>query len=100
MISLSHLPGTVATIDDDISPRSVGASVTAQVYISTLQLLGLAITAHWDHGLPQILSLLVNEVRESGIDVPGRDGVDTSKVAPLIGERPRHVDAAGFGNVV
>lgn len=50
--------------------------------------------------MPQLLDALVDEVAQAGVDVAGRDGVDAGKVAPLVGQRPRHVDAAGLGHVV
>lgn len=50
--------------------------------------------------MPQSLGLGVNEVAEAGVDVTGGDAVDTGKVAPLVGQRAGHVDAAGLGHVV
>ena len=50
--------------------------------------------------MPEILGLLVDEVREAGVDVAGRDGVDAGEVAPLVGEGAGEVDAAGFGDIV
>lgn len=50
--------------------------------------------------MPQGLGLGVDEVAETGVDVAGGDGVDTGEVAPLVGQRLGHVDAAGLGDVV
>ena len=50
--------------------------------------------------MPEILSLLVDEVRETGVDVTRRDGVDTGEVAPFVSQRAGEMDAAGFGDVV
>jgi hypothetical protein len=50
--------------------------------------------------VPEILRLLVDEVRETRIDVAGGDGVDAGEVAPFVCEGFGEVDAAGFGDVV
>ena len=50
--------------------------------------------------MPEILSLLVDEVRETSVNITGRDRVDTGEVAPLVGQRFGKVDAAGLCNVV
>lgn len=50
--------------------------------------------------MPQLLGLLGNEVGETGVDVAGGDGVDTSEVPPLVGEGASHVDAASLCDVV
>ena len=95
-----RLTRAVTTVNDDIGTSSVGASIANQVHIGTLQLLGLAVTAHGDHALPQILGILVDEIREAGINITRRDAVDTSKVTPFVSERASHMDAAGLCNVV
>lgn len=46
------------------------------------------------------MRLLVDEVRQTGVDVTGRDAVDSGKVAPLIRQGAGHVNAAGLGHVV
>lgn len=79
---------------------SVGTRIRAEVHISTLQLLGVSITTHRDHALPQLLRVLVDKVRQTRVNVTGRDGVDTGKVAPFVCQRARHMDAASFGDVV
>lgn len=50
--------------------------------------------------MPQFLNVLGNKVGETSVDVAGGDGVDSGKVAPLIGERTGEMDATGFGDVV
>ena len=95
-----HLPRTVTAVNQQIVASHVSAGVADQVYVRTLQLLGLAIAAHRNHREPQVLSLLVDKVGEAGVNVAGGDAVDTGKVTPLVGERPGHVDAAGLGDVV
>jgi hypothetical protein len=50
--------------------------------------------------VPEILSLLVNEVRETGVDVARGDGVDTGEVAPFVSQRLGQMDAASLSNVV
>lgn len=50
--------------------------------------------------MPELLGLLVDEVRETGVNVSRGDGVDTGEVAPLVGKRAGHVDAASLGDVV
>ena len=46
------------------------------------------------------MGLLGNEVGETSVDVAGGNAVDTGEVAPLVGERAGHVDAAGLRDVV
>jgi len=94
------LPYTVATIDEHISACGVGACITAEVDIGTLQLLGVTIATHGDHGPPQLLDILVDEIGETGIDITGGDAVDTGKVPPFVGEGFGHMDAAGLGDVI
>ena len=50
--------------------------------------------------MPKFLNLLVNEVGETSVDVAGRDGVDTGKVAPLVSQRLGQMDAASLCNIV
>ena len=95
-----HLPHAVSTVDQEIGTGHVGAGVADEVDVGTLELLGLTVAAHGDHGEPEVLDLLVDKVGETGVDVAGGDGVDTGKVAPLVGEGAGHVDAAGLGDVV
>ena len=94
------LPYTVATIDEHIGASGVGAGITAEVDIGALQLLGVTVATHGDHGPPQILDILIDEIGETGIDITGGDAVDAGKVAPLVGEGLGHMDAAGLGDVV
>jgi hypothetical protein len=104
--ALSHpihafdLADSVATVDDDVGTGAVRASIGGEVDVGTLELSSLRITAHGDHAVPKILSLLVNEVGETSIDVTRRDRVDTGEVAPFVGERLGQVDAASLCNVV
>jgi hypothetical protein len=65
----------------------IGRSIGGKVQESTLELLGLCVTAHGDHGVPQFLDVLRHKVRETSVDVSRRDGIDTSKVPPLVGKR-------------
>lgn len=95
-----RLTGSVTTVNDDISTCDIRASIASKKNISTLQLLGLRIAAHWDHAMPNILDLLAHKVGETSIDVAWRDGVDASEVPPFVGERAGQVDATGFGDVV
>lgn len=95
-----HSPRAVTAVNQQIIASHVSAGIADQVHVSTLQLLGLAVAAHGDHGEPQILSLLVDKVGKAGVNVTGGDAVDTGKVTPFVGERPGHVDAAGLGDVV
>jgi hypothetical protein len=97
---INRLADSVATVDDDVGTSAVGAGIGGQVHVGTLELSSLSVTAHGDHAVPEILSLLVNEVGETSIDVAGGDGVDTSKVAPLVGQRLGEMDAASLCNVV
>jgi hypothetical protein len=95
-----HLPSAVTTINDDIRTSGIGRSIRNQVDICALQLLGLTITTHRNHALPQILRLPVNEIAQPSIDITGRDRVNTGKVAPLVSQRARHVNAACLSDVV
>lgn len=95
-----HLPHAVSAVNEQIIAGHVGASIADQVDVSTLQLLGLTIAAHGNHREPQVLSLLVDEVGQTGVNVSGGNAVHTGKVAPLVGKRPSHVDTAGLGDVV
>lgn len=90
----------ITTIDDDICARGVRAGIGGKVDIGALELGGLGVTAKRDHAMPQLLDVLGHKVRQAGVDVSGRDGVDTCEVAPFVGQRSRQVDAAGFGHVV
>ena len=94
------LSGSIATVDDDVSASSVGASIAGKIDVCTLELRSLGVTAHGDHAVPEILSLLVDEVGETSVDVAWGDGVDAGEVTPFVGEGAGKVDAAGFGNVV
>ena len=95
-----HLPRRVPAINDDVGPRGVRASVAGQIHIGALELLGLGIPPQRDHAMPHLLDLLVHKVRQTRVDVTGRDAVDAGKVPPFVGERFGQVDAAGFGDVV
>lgn len=81
-----HLTGAVAAVNDDIGASGISASIASQVHIGTFQLFGFTVTAHGNHALPQILGLLIDEIRKSGVNVPGRNAVDTGKITPLIRE--------------
>lgn len=95
-----RLSAGVATVNDDIGTGCVGAGIGDEVDVSALELLGVTVAVHGDHAPPQVLGRLVDEVRETGVNVARGDAVDTGKVAPLVGERAGHVDAASLGHVV
>jgi hypothetical protein len=99
-VAIGHLSACITTINDDIAASSVRARVASEVDIGALQLFGVGVTAHGDHGLPQVLDLLVNEIGETSVNVAGGDAVDAGKVSPLVGQRFRQVDAARLGDVV
>lgn len=90
----------ITTIDDDICARGVRAGIGGEVDVGALELGSLGVTAKRDHAMPQLLDVLGHKVRQAGVDVSGRDGVDTCEVAPFVGQRSRQVDAAGFSHVV
>lgn len=50
--------------------------------------------------MPELLSLLRDEVGETGVNVTRGDGVDTGEVTPLVGKRAGKVDATSLGDVV
>lgn len=95
-----RLSASVSAINDNISSGRVCASIANQIHVGSLQLLCITRAAHGHHRVPQFLRLLVDEVGQTSADVTGGDGVDAGKVAPFVGERASHVDAAGLGNVV
>lgn len=95
-----RLPHGVATVNLEIVASHVGAGIASQVNVGALELLGLTVAAHGDHGQPEVLGILVDKVRQTGVDVAGGDAVDAGKVAPLIREGTRHVDTARLGDVV
>jgi hypothetical protein len=97
---MQHLSGSVATINADIGTSGVGAGIGGEIDVCTLQFGGLCITTHRDHAVPEILSLFVDEVRETSVDIAGRDGVDASKVTPFVGKRSGEMDAASLCDVV
>lgn len=99
--SSSHaLSYAIAAIDDDVCPGGIGARIADEVHICSLQLLRLAITAQGDHRFPEVLNILRNEIRKTGVDVARGDAVDASKVSPFIGKRPGQVETASLGHVV
>ena len=98
--TLPDLSAGVTAIDEEIRARGVRRGVTCKVDISALQFLSLSITSQGDHALPQLLSLGIDEIGQTGVDVTGRDAVDTGKVPPLVGERLGQMDTAGLGNIV
>lgn len=97
---LRHLSASVSTVNDKVRASGVSASIRQEVDIRSLELLGIAVAAHGNHAPPELLGLGVDEVGQASVDVAGGDAVDAGKVAPLVGERLRHVDAAGLGHVV
>ena len=84
----------------EVTYSAVGGSVRGEVDIGTLELGGLSVTAHGDHGVPQLLDVLGNEVGQTSVDVSRGDGVDTGEIPPLVCERAGQVDAACLSNVV
>ena len=94
------LSDSVSTVNDDVSASTVGASIAGEIDVCTLQLSSLCVTTHRDHAVPELLSLLVDEVGETGVDVAWGDGVDAGEVPPFVGKGFREVDAGGFGDVV
>jgi hypothetical protein len=97
---MHDLTSSVAAIDNEIGPGGVRAGIRSEVDVGALELSSLGITAQGDHAVPQILSLLVNKVRQTSVDVARRDGVDTCEVAPFVGERAGKVDATSLRDVV
>lgn len=95
-----HLPDAVSAVDNQIIASHVGAGIADQVDVSTLQLLSLTISAHWDHREPQVLNLRLDKVGQTGVNVSRGNTVDTGKVTPLIGERAGHMDAASLSDII
>ena len=81
------LANTVASIDDNVRPSSVGASITDEIHIRAFQLLRFAITVHGDHALPQLLGVLIHKVAQPSVNVPWRNAIDSSESTPFIGQR-------------
>lgn len=82
-----QLRGTIATVDNDVGSSGVAGSIAGKIQESTLELFGHTLAAHRDLGLPEIVGLLGNEVGDLGGNVSGRNGVGTSELGPLNGER-------------
>lgn len=100
LMYIMHLPHAVTAVNKEIGTSHVRASIANQVDIGTLQFLGLTIATHGDHRVPEVLDVLLHKVRQTSVDVSGRNAVDASKVAPLVGQRTGHVDTASLGDVV
>ena len=94
------LAARVPPINHEVGARSVRARIRAKVHIRALELLGIAMAAHGDHAKPQLLHIVRDKVGQARGNIAGGDAVDARKVAPLVGQRARHVDAAGLGDVV
>lgn len=77
------LGGAVTTVDDEISAGSVGGSIGGEIEIGTLQLMGLALTAHGDLVAPDVLGILGHKVGDLSCDVTGRYGVGASVADPF-----------------
>jgi hypothetical protein len=75
--------GTVASIYDEISPGGVGGSIGGEVEIGTLQLVGLALTAHGDLVAPDVLSILGHKVGDLSRNVTGGYGIGASVAHPF-----------------
>lgn len=97
---ITHLPGSVSTINDDIGAGGIRACVGGEVDISTLEFSGLGVTTEGDHAVPELLDVLRHKVRQACVDIAGGDRVYACEIAPFVCQRSRQVDAAGFGNVV
>lgn len=95
-----RLSAGVTTVNEEVGTSGVGGGVGGEVDVSALELLGETVTAQGDHGVPELLGLLGDEVGETSVNVARGDGVDTGEVAPLVGEGASHVDAASLGDVV
>jgi hypothetical protein len=78
-----NLGGAVATVDNEISPSSVGGSIRGEIEIGTLQLMGLALTTHGDLVAPDVLGILGHEVGNLSCDVTGGYGVGASVADPF-----------------
>ena len=98
--SAGALREAVATVDNDVGTGGVGSGVGGKVQESTLELVGLTLTAHGDLALPDVLGLLGDEVGDLGGHVAGRDGVGAGELDPLNGEGAAQVDDTGLGSVV
>jgi len=90
----------ISSIDQYVGTGGVSRSIADEVDIGALQLLRVAVSSHGDHAHPEVLYILGHEVRQAGVDVARGDGVDAGEVAPLVGQRLGHVDAACLGDVV
>lgn len=82
-----NLGSAVATVDNEIGAGSVGGSIGGKVEVGTLQLVGLALTAHGDLVAPDILGILGHKAGDLGRNVTGGYGVGTSVADPFDRER-------------
>lgn len=90
----------IPTIDHNIAASHVAGSIGRQEQIGTLQLAGLAFTAHRNLAMPDALDFGRDEVGDLRGHVAWRDTVYASELHPLDGERATEVDHSGFGCVV
>lgn len=78
-----NLGSAVATVDDEIGPGSVGGSIGGKVEVGTLQLVGLALTAHGDLVAPDILGILGHKAGDLSGNVTGGYSVGASVADPF-----------------
>lgn len=90
----------VTPVNEQVRPRHVGTGIAAQIYVRALELFRVPVAAHGNHTQPQVLRLLVHEVRQAGIDIPRRDTVNPGKIPPLIRQRLGKVNAPRLGHIV
>ena len=99
-ILINYSAAGVSSVNQQVGSGGISRRIADQVHISTLQLLGITVSSHGDHAHPQVLDIFGHEVRQSSVDITRGDGVDTSKVAPLVSQRLGHVNAASLGDVI
>lgn len=56
-------------VNENVGSSGVGTGIADEVDIGALELLGITVSAHWNHAHPHVLDLLVYKVAETGVDV-------------------------------
>jgi hypothetical protein len=95
-----HLRAVITSIHNDVSACGVARCITGKEEIDALQLMSLALSAHWDLILPYIFGLLRHEVADLRRHIAWGHGVGSRKLYPLDRQTLAEVDHACLGCVI